>query len=222
MNWPALKARLVEKLDPVGATPAGTGQSDWDLNPGWTPPAAWTGGGKADAAVLVPIVERQDGPTVLLTRRAAAMSRHAGQVAFPGGRIDPGETAEAAALREAEEEIGLPRARVTLLGRSSLYETVTGFAVTPVVALVAPPFELRLNPAEVAEAFEAPLAVVLDEARYERRFHDGEAGRRFFYALAHDERVIWGATAGMLRALRDRWLGPAVEPVDELKMKGAA
>jgi 8-oxo-dGTP pyrophosphatase MutT (NUDIX family) len=143
---------------------------------------------------------------VLLTRRADALTRHAGQVAFPGGRIDPGETAEAAALREAWEEVALPADRVTLIGRSSPYETVTGFAVTPVVGLVQPPFELRLNAAEVAEAFEVPLSVVLDEASYERRFHDGETGRRYYYAVSHDERLIWGATAGMLRAFRGRLL----------------
>jgi hypothetical protein len=96
--------------------------------------------------------------------------------------------------------------RVTLIGRSSPYETVTGYAVTPVVGLVQPPFELRLNAAEVAEAFEVPLSVVLDEASYERRFHDGEAGRRYYYAVSHDERLIWGATAGMLRAFRGRLL----------------
>jgi 8-oxo-dGTP pyrophosphatase MutT (NUDIX family) len=200
MNWPELKARLAERLDPLGA-PAGAGQSDYDLNPGWrpTPPTD-----RAEAAVLIPIVERPEGPTVLLTRRADALTRHAGQVAFPGGRIDPGETAEAAALREAWEEIALPPERVTLLGRSSPYETVTGFTVTPVVGVVAPPFDLRLNEAEVAEAFEAPLALLLDEGSYERRFHDGEAGRRYYYAVSHDERLIWGATAGMLRAFRAR------------------
>ena len=200
LNWPELKARLARRLDPLGVEAPGAGQSDFDLNPEWRGRAGRT----AEAAVLAPIVERPDGPTVLLTRRAAALSNHAGQIAFPGGRIDPGETAEAAALREAEEEVGLARGRVTLLGRSSAYETVTGFKVTPVVGVVAPPFTLTLNTAEVAEAFEVPLAVVLDEARYERRFRDFEAGRRYFYALVHEDRVIWGATAGMLRALRAR------------------
>jgi 8-oxo-dGTP pyrophosphatase MutT (NUDIX family) len=202
VNWPALKARLAERLDPLGVH-AGAGGSDYDLNPAWRPavPAE-----RAEAAVLIPIVERPEGPTVLLTRRADALTRHAGQVAFPGGRIDPGETAEAAALREAWEEVALSADRVTLIGRSSPYETVTGYAVTPVVGLVQPPFELRLNAAEVAEAFEVPLSVVLDEASYERRFHDGEAGRRYYYAVSHDERLIWGATAGMLRAFRGRLL----------------
>ena len=202
MNWPELKARLAERLDPLGAA-SEAGQSDWDLNPGWRPSVPPE---RTEAAVLIPIVERPEGPTVLLTRRADALSRHAGQVAFPGGRIDPGETAEAAALREAWEEIALPPERVKLLGRSSPYATVTGFAVTPVVGLVAPPFVLQLSEAEVAEAFEVPLAVVLDEASYERRFHDGEAGRRWYYAVSHHERLIWGATAGMLRAFRGRLL----------------
>ena len=200
MNWPELKSRLAARLDPLGAEAPGAGQSDFDLNPEWRGRAERT----AQAAVLAPIVDRAGGPTVLLTRRAAAMSNHAGQIAFPGGRIDPGETAEAAALREAQEEVGLAPERVRLLGRSSAYETVTGFRVTPVVGLVTPPFTLTLNPVEVAEAFEVPLAVVLDESRYERRFRDLEAGRRWFYAVVHEDRVIWGATAGMLRALRAR------------------
>lgn len=215
MNWPELKARLAERLDPLGRESEAVGQSDFDLNPDWRGLAAEQG----RAAVLVAIVERPEGPTVLLTRRAEAMTRHAGQIAFPGGRLEPGESAEAAALREAEEEIGLAPGRVTLIGRSSAYRTVTGFAITPVVGIAAPPFDLTLNRAEVAEAFEAPLAVVLDAGRYERRFQEFDSGRRYFYALAHDERVIWGATAGMLRALRARLLGEPLAPAD---LRGAA
>ena len=215
MNWPELKARLAARLDPLGTDAEEAGQSDFDLNPGWRAAAAEQG----RAAVLAPIVERPEGPTMLLTRRAEAMTRHAGQIAFPGGRLETGESAEAAALREAEEEIGLAPERVTLLGRSSAYRTVTGFAITPVVGIVTPPFNLTLNRAEVSEAFEVPLAVVLDADRYERRFQEFDSGRRYFYAVAHDERVIWGATAGMLRALRARLLG---EPLVEADLRGAA
>lgn len=201
MNWPEVKARLAARLDPIGGGARSPGQSDYDLNPDWRGERVV----KAQAAVLIPIVDRAEGPTLLLTRRADALSSHAGQIAFPGGRLEPGETAEAAALREAEEEVGLPTDRVVLLGRSSPYETATAFAVTPVVGIVTPPFGLTLNPAEVAEAFEVPLEVVLDARSYQRRFHEGDAGlRRYFYAVSHDERLIWGATAGMLRALRAR------------------
>lgn len=214
MTGAELRARLLKRLDPLGAASAGPGHSDYDLNPGWRGPAV----ARADAAVLVPIVNRSE-PTVLLTLRADTLTNHAGQVAFPGGRIEPGETPEAAALREAEEEVGLSPERVTLIGRSSPYETVTGFSVTPVVGLVTLPFTLTLNSAEVAEAFEVPLRLLLDEANYERRSHDGPGveRRRWFYAVPFEGRLIWGATAGMLRALRARLME---EPADGLR--GAA
>jgi 8-oxo-dGTP pyrophosphatase MutT (NUDIX family) len=210
-----LRARLLQRLDPLGAAATAPGHSDYDLNPGWRGP----GGVRAEAAVLVPIVDRAE-PTVLLTRRSDALSKHAGQIAFPGGRIDPGETAEAAALREAEEEVGLSPERVTLIGRSSPYETVTGFAVSPVVGLLTPPFDLRLNAAEVAEAFEVPLALLLDEGSYERRFHERPgAERRGYWAVPFGDRLIWGATAGMLQALRARLMESSF---DKLRMRGAA
>lgn len=183
-------------------------RSDFDLNPGLAPARREA---LAEAAVLVPIVERPAGATLLLTRRAETLSRHAGQIALPGGRRERGETPEAAALRETREEIGLGPPWITPIGRSSPYETATGFRITPVVALVRPGFTLRLDPAEAAEAFEAPLAVLLDTSRYARvRLHAGEGLRRWAFSLTYEDRVIWGATAGVLRALAERLFGPPV------------
>lgn len=180
--------------------------SDYDLAPDLRPEAPRL----TPAAVLVPVVERAEGLTVLLTRRSAALRKHSGQIAFPGGRCDPGETPWAAALREAEEEVALDPARVTLAGLADGYETVTGYRVQPVVGFVRPPIALRANPAEVADVFEVPFAWLMDPANLERRFHDRPDGvRRFFYALSWEDRLIWGATAGMLRALRRRLFGGA-------------
>jgi 8-oxo-dGTP pyrophosphatase MutT (NUDIX family) len=123
-----------------------------------------------EAAVMVPVVHRRDALYVLFTQRTAHLADHAGQISFPGGRVEPEDlTREETALRETEEEIGLERSRVTLLGRLPLYEIPSGFRVTPVVGWVEPPFELRLDAFEVASVFEAPLAHFLDPARYERR-----------------------------------------------------
>jgi 8-oxo-dGTP pyrophosphatase MutT (NUDIX family) len=150
------------------------------------------------AAVLVPLIERPEGMTVLLTRRTDAI-RHAGQVCFPGGRSHGRhETPEETALREAEEEIGLARDRVELVGRLNVRHTGTGYKVTPVVGLVAPPVTLRPDPSEVAHIFEVPLADVLDTAnhRLEVQLRDGR--EREFYVLSHPEHYIWGLTARFL------------------------
>lgn len=162
--------------------------------------AARTGGRTVAAAVLVPLVLR-DEPTVLLTLRSARLSSHAGQVAFPGGRIEAGETPEQAALREAQEEVGLDPAMPDLLGRLPTLMTGTGYLVTPVVALLRPPFALRSDPGEVEEAFEYPLARLIDPAAPERRRQEFRGRMREFWVWPHDRHYIWGATASMLVTL---------------------
>ncbi len=151
------------------------------------------------AGVLVPIVTRPDGLTLLLTRRTAHLKNHSSQIAFPGGGAEAGDaSAEATALRETREEIGLDPARVEVLGRLSDYHTRTDFRVTPVVALVAPPLELRLDAHEVDEAFEVPLAFVLDPANHQRHQREFQGRTVPFYAIPYRDYYIWGATAGML------------------------
>jgi 8-oxo-dGTP pyrophosphatase MutT (NUDIX family) len=154
------------------------------------------------AAVLVPIVARPGGPTVLLTQRTAHLHDHAGQVSFPGGRIEADDRdPEHTALRETEEEVGITGDRVELIGRLAEYNTGTGFTVTPVVGIVMPPFEVIPDPFEVAEVFEVPLDLLTDLGRYS--FHMRVRGGRLrrFYQIEHEGKIIWGATAGMLRNL---------------------
>src|SRR5579875_3027961 len=173
--------------------------SDFDLNPGGRPgPGALT-----KAAVLVGLIERSAGLSVLLTRRADTLRRHSGQVAFPGGRMEAGETPPRTALRESFEEVGLDRRFVRLIGLSDAYVTGTGFSITPVVGLIRPGFELTPFDAEVAEIFELPFAFLMDEANHQLRSMVAADGQeRRFYAMEHGGRVVWGATAGMIRALR--------------------
>lgn len=160
----------------------------------------------AQAAVLIPIVQRAE-PTVLLTERASQMSTHSGQIAFPGGRVDPEDAnVSAAALREAWEEVGLSAGFIEVLGSLPTYTTVTSFIVTPVVALVEPGFELTLSPGEVADAFEVPLAYLMNPANHRRHamVGDGSNARQWYsmpYQDGPHERFVWGATAGMLRNL---------------------
>ncbi|NDP42153.1 MAG: CoA pyrophosphatase, partial [Aromatoleum sp.] len=158
------------------------------------------------AAVLVPLVNRPQGLQVLLTQRSAGLPDHPGQISFPGGRVEPDDaTLAAAALREAAEEVGLPPERVSILGQLADYETVTGFRVTPVVGWVEPPFSLVTDPIEVADAFEVPLAFLLDPANQQRHHRMIGTLRRDYWAIPFGERYIWGATAAMLLML-DRTL----------------
>lgn len=201
---------IAERLDPLGSwNPAALAeQSDFDLNPDLRPTAPRV---LKDAAVLVPVVDHEDGPTLLLTRRTDHLTKHAGQIAFPGGRLDPGEGVMEAALREAEEEIALDRRFVEPLALSAPYETVTGYRVVPVIARVRPGFALQASPEEVAEAFEAPWAFFMDPANHERRFFETGGVRRWYWAMPYGDRFVWGATAGMLRALWSRLYGDAAE-----------
>jgi len=154
------------------------------------------------AAVLVPIVERPEGLNVLLTERAAHLRNHAGQVSFPGGRLEGDhETPVDAALRETEEEIGLERGHITIVGYLESHIIFTGFHVVPVVGFVRPQFTLQPNPKEVASVFEVPLVHILDPTNHGTRVRTVEGGEIHVYNIPYGERVIWGATAGMLMSL---------------------
>ena len=156
------------------------------------------------AAVLVAVVDRPD-PTVILTLRPESMRKHPGQVSFPGGRIDPGDDGPiAAALREAEEEIGLPPSRVTVIGIADRYLTVTGFEVTPVLAIVQAGLTLTPHPDEVAAVFEAPLRHILDPAHQHVRTAHWRGRERTYYEILWEDRKIWGATAAMIVNLSRR------------------
>ncbi len=202
-----LRARLRDRLrDAALPPPPEPLRGDFDLNPEWRErlaPAALT-----PAAVLVPIVGRAGGPAVLLTQRTPHLNAHAGQVSFPGGRLEPhDEGPVAAALRESEEEIGLSREHVDVVGLLDTYQTGTNYVVTPVVGMVGPDFEPRLDEFEVAELFEVPLDHLLDRSNFVRESRDAGGFTRVFLAVYHEGWRIWGATAGMLFNLAERMDG---------------
>ena len=156
------------------------------------------------AAVLIPVVDHAE-PTVLLTQRAAHLNDHAGQISFPGGKIDPTDASPLdAALREAEEEVGLTREFVEPIGYLDLYGTSFGFRILPTVARVRPGFKLRINHAEVDDAFEVPLAFLMNPVNHQLHSKEFRGMERTYYAMPFAERYIWGATAGILRVLYER------------------
>lgn len=171
---------------------------------GMTSPPRAPADARRPAAVLVPLVERSAGFTVLFTQRTAELKSHAGQVSFPGGRLEPEDPDPiAAALRESREEIGLAADRVEVLGRLDPYVTVTGYEVTPVVGAISPPIDLRPDPAEVADIFEVPLSFFLDPSNHHLHSRTVDGIARPYYAMPYGDRYIWGATAGMLLNLYD-------------------
>jgi len=188
-------------LDVPAALRDPTVRGDLDLDP-----ESWTKAGVTatkPAAVLIPVIDRSV-PTVILTQRTADLPSHAGQIAFPGGKIDGEETPAGAALREAEEEIGLKPALVEPLGYLDLYLTFSGFRIMPTVARIAPDFELTLNRSEVAEVFEVPLEYLMRPENYRRKSRDWNGIIRHYYEIPYRNRYIWGVTAGILRNLHER------------------
>ena len=183
-------------------------RGDFDLNPAWRAEAEAPL--LRPAAVLVPIVDRPEGLTVLLTRRSAHLASHAGQVAFPGGRIDPDDDGPVgAALREADEETGIAAEFVTPIGFLDPYETGSGFVIVPVVGVLREGWTATPNPGEVDEIFEVPFAFLMDVANHQRHSSVWQGRERRYYAMPYESHNIWGATAGMIVNLRERLFGAA-------------
>ena len=158
-----------------------------------------------EAAVLIPVVNRRFGAGLLLTRRTETMRKHSGQIAFPGGAIDPGDASpEAAALRETREEIGLTGDAVETICRLPPYLTATGFRITPILALIPPGYELAINAEEVDAAFEVPFSFVMDPENHKRESRLWQGKERFYYGITYGEHYIWGVTAGIVRVLYER------------------
>jgi 8-oxo-dGTP pyrophosphatase MutT (NUDIX family) len=192
------------RLDPLGGEDQPPRRGDGDLNGNASP----SGRALRSAAVLVPLILHDGAPKVLLTLRAEHLNNHAGQIAFPGGRVDgEGETSLQAALRETEEETGIARKYVEPIGRFDAYETVTGFRVTPYVGVLNPGYAITPQISEVAEIFDTPFDFLMNPANHQRQSRVWNGKRRYYYAMPWEDRFIWGATAGMLKSLYDRLYG---------------
>ena len=201
-----LASHLAERLAAASGVVPHDGDEQWRVRGGIDDDAATT-----DAAVLVAFVDRPH-PTILLTRRQTAMRKHSGQVAFPGGRADADDAdLIATALREAEEEVGLPRSAVSVVGVVPVYSTVTGYRVTPVLAVIPPDLHLVPQPSEVARVFEVRCDHLFDPTMQVRRAVEWDGGTRHYYEIAFDGERIWGATAGMIRNI-GALLGLDVDP----------
>lgn len=194
----------LDQIEAALALPPLGERSDYDLNPE-VKAAQLPGVQQRPAAVLCGLVPRDHGLNVVLTRRTGHLARHAGQIAFPGGRVDAEDADHlAAALREAEEEIGLRPDQVRIIGTLDQYLTSTGFRVTPFVGAIDPHWHAVPDPNEVEEVFEVPLDFLMDPANRHRHAHDRQGVTRYYYAMPWGRYYIWGATAGMLKGLSDR------------------
>jgi len=193
--------RLRTRLADTAGSNSARDTGDHVLNPDLGPYARWNGPPR-DAAVLIGILDREGVPNVVLTQRTGHLTSHAGQVAFPGGKIDPTDAGPvAAALREADEEIGLAPDRVEPLGHLAPYLTGSGYRVVPVVGAISAGVDFRANPDEVEDVFEVPLAFLMDPANHQKLSREWQGRQRYFYAMPFGGRYIWGVTAGIIRSL---------------------
>lgn len=204
MSWAEFDAdRLRVLAARISQETAGHGHGDHVLNPNFL--ARLSAAPLREAAVLIPVVNRREGAGLLLTKRAEKLRKHSGQISFPGGAVDPGDgSPEAAAMREAHEEIGLERDAIETLARLPTYLAGTGFLITPVLALIRPDYRLTINAEEVEAAFEVPFSFVMDPDNYKPSSRVWQGKEHFFYTITYERHQIWGITAGILRVLYER------------------